>query len=137
VARGLADLLAQLALGGLQRRLALDVELAGRQLEREAQDRLARLAHEPDALVVVGDDRRRVLAADDLALDLLAVVMAKALDGDGEGLAVEDGLTAERLNLLAHRLPAICPSAVPAASAAAKNSGSSRPIERVGRPLAA
>ena len=44
----LADLLGQLALGGLQRRLALDVELAGRDLQQVGDaGRLARLADEP------------------------------------------------------------------------------------------
>src|SRR3954465_4737617 len=42
--RGLADLLRELALGGVERRLALDVELARRQLEQVGgADGLARL----------------------------------------------------------------------------------------------
>ena len=57
--RGLADLLGQLALRGLERRLALLVEPPGRDLEEVGvADRLARLAHEPEVRVVVGDDRR-------------------------------------------------------------------------------
>ena len=65
---GLADLLGELALGGLQRRLALDVELAGRDLEQVGgADRLARLAHEPERLAVVDDDADRAGVADDLA----------------------------------------------------------------------
>ncbi len=81
--RGLADLLDQLALGGLQRLLALDVELAGRELEQVGHaDRLARLAHEPDRLAVVGDDADRALVADDLARRLLPVLVAERLAAD-------------------------------------------------------
>jgi len=101
-----ADLLGELALGGLQRRLALDVELAGGQLERVLQQRLARLAHEPHVLVVVGDDRGRVLAADDLALDGLAVLVAEVLDADAELRTLERGAPAERLDaLVGHASP--------------------------------
>ena len=60
LARAAADLLGQLALRGLQRLLAVDVQAPGRDLQQvRLADRLARLAHEPHVLVVVGDDRRR------------------------------------------------------------------------------
>ena len=56
---GLADLLGELALAALERRLPLLVELAGGQLEQVGiAGRLARLADEPDVLAVVRDDRR-------------------------------------------------------------------------------
>ena len=76
----LADLLGELALGGLQRVLALVVELAGRDLEqvRDA-DGLAGLADEPELVVVVeDDDADGARVADELALDLLAVLVAEA-----------------------------------------------------------
>ena len=76
-----ADLLGQLAARRVQRRLALLVEAARRDLQEVGvADRLARLADEPDVLVVVGDGRRRALVVDDLALDLVAVGVAEALD---------------------------------------------------------
>jgi hypothetical protein len=57
VGGGLADLLGQLALGGLQGRLALDVQLARRELKEVGLARgLARLADQPDLPAVVGDD---------------------------------------------------------------------------------
>ena len=53
----LADLLGELAAGGLERVLAFDVELAGGDLEQVGHaDRLARLADEPQLVVVVEDD---------------------------------------------------------------------------------
>ena len=116
--------------------VAGDVELAGRQFERGAPQRLARLADEPDVRVVVGDDRRGIHAPHDLALDLLAVAVAEALDAHRELAALVDGVAAERLDRFVLGAHVISASAVPAARAAAKNSGSSRPIERVGRPLA-
>ncbi len=87
-------------------------------------------------LVVIRDDRRGIRPADELALDLAAPGVAKALDAHGELAALEDRVPAERLDrlLVGHRIRA---SVAPAASAAAKKSGSSRPIERVGSPLAA
>src|SRR3954464_12663594 len=86
---GLADLLRQLALGGRQRLLALDVELAGRQLQQVGlADRLARLAHEPDRFAVVADDADRAGVADDLACRLLAVLVAERLLADREDLAL-------------------------------------------------
>src|SRR5204862_3248830 len=113
--------------------LAVDVELAGGQLERVREDHLARLAHEPDVVVVVGDDRCGVLAADELALDDLAVLVAEALDADVERHALEDRLAAKRLDALRAHATDSSASVVPADRAAAKNSGSARPIERDGR----
>ena len=77
----LADLLGQFALRGLERRLALHVEPARRDLEEvRIADDLARLTHEEEVAAVVGDDADRTLVADDLALDLLAVGIPVALD---------------------------------------------------------
>ena len=69
-----AHLLLQLALRALEVRLALDVELSRRHLEKlGVADRLARLAHEPHHAVAVRDDPHRAGMRDDLALRLLAV----------------------------------------------------------------
>ncbi len=134
---GLADLLGQLALGCLQRRLALDVELARGQLEqvRDAAD-LARLADEPDVLVVDRDDADGARVVHVVALDLRAVLVTEALDTHLDDVASPDLPLAELLEPAAHSIP---PRVVPAASAAAKNglsSSRSRPIVRAGRPLA-
>ena len=81
-----------------QRRLALHVEPARRDLEEVgiAGD-LARLAHEEEVGAVVGDDADRALVADDLALDLLAVGVAVALDAQGDDAALVDGAAPEGL----------------------------------------
>jgi len=101
--RGLADLLRELAPGGLERRLVLDVELSRRQLEQVGHaDRLARLAHEEEPLAVVRDDGDRALVADDLAPDLLAVLVAEGLEGDGGQLALVDGLRGGAVKARAH-----------------------------------
>jgi hypothetical protein len=89
----LADLLGQLALGGLQRLLALLVELAGGQLEQVRHaDRLARLPHQPDPLAVVGDDADGARVRDEIALDLLAVLVAERGPAHREELALVEGL---------------------------------------------
>jgi hypothetical protein len=116
----LADLLCELAPCRLERRLALDVEPAGRDLEEVGvADGLARLAHEEDVLVVVGHDPGRALVAHDLALDLLAVCVAEALDAQRDDAALVDGLAPDRLEasvLGAHaRIPPITRRARPAA----------------------
>src|SRR5512133_641593 len=99
----LADLLRELALGGLERLLALDVELAGRDLQQvRGADRLARLAHEPERLPVVADDADRPVVADDLAGRLLAVLVAERLLADGEDLALVLDIGADGLELGAH-----------------------------------
>src|SRR5829696_2168387 len=80
-ARALADLFGEFALGGVERTLALLVELAGRQLQKGGLvHRLARLPHEVGPLAVVGDDPDRAGVLHDLALGLLAVVVAEAVD---------------------------------------------------------
>ena len=58
---------------------------------------LARLAHEEEVGAVVGDDADRALVADDLALDLLAVGIAVALDAQGDDAALVDGAAPEGL----------------------------------------
>ena len=94
----LADLLGQLALRGLQRRLALHVEPARRDLEEVGiVGDLARLAHEEEVGAVVGDDADGALVADDLALDLLAVGVAVALDAQRDDAALVDGAAPEGL----------------------------------------
>jgi hypothetical protein len=151
-----ADLLGELALGGLQRLLPLDIQAPCRNLqERRFADRLARLAHEPYVLVVVRDDCDRSSMAHDLARDLFSVGVAESLDSHVHDPAVVDGLAAQRFEGAAHRSSAATSSesecslaerasssasALPAASAAPKNSGSAaspRPIVSIGSPLAA
>src|SRR4051794_7246385 len=73
VLRGLADLLGELALGGVERLLSLLVVLPGRDLERHGAGDLPRLADEPDGLVVVGDHPDRAGMCEDLAGHLAAV----------------------------------------------------------------
>src|SRR5205814_9778341 len=69
--RGLADLLAELAPGGLEDVGA--VELSGGELEEALlADRLPGLAHEPDPLTVEGEHHRRARMLHDLAPDDLA-----------------------------------------------------------------
>src|SRR5215208_6430576 len=81
-ARALADLLGELALRGVERALAI-VELAGRQLEqRRLVDRLARLRDEVHPSPAVRHDPDRAGVLHDLALGLLAVVVAEAVDAD-------------------------------------------------------
>ena len=54
------------------------VELAGGDLEQVGDaDRLARLAHEPQLVAVEHDDADRAGVGDELALDLLAVLVAE------------------------------------------------------------
>src|SRR5919197_3370950 len=94
----LADLLGQLALGRGERRLALDVEAPGGDLEEVGVvDRLARLAHEEEVSAVVRDDPDGALVADDLALDLLAVGIAKALEVQADDATLVDGASPEVL----------------------------------------
>ena len=94
-------------------------------------------------LVVVGDGGRGALVVHDLALDLLPVGEAEALDRERDDPALVDRAAPHGLEAAvggAHGAWILPASAVPAASAAAKNSGSSasaRPIVRAGRPLAA
>src|SRR4051794_31936132 len=125
---GLADLLRELALGGRQRLLALDVELAGGQLEQVGPaDRLARLAHEPERLAVVADHPDRALVADDLARRLLAVLVAERLLANAEDLALVLRLGADGLELGAHTAAASSSSAkatssIPSSAATATRS---------------
>ena len=79
----LADLLGELALGGLQRVLALLVELAGRDLEQVGDaDGLARLADEPELVAVEHDDADGAGVVDELADRLLAVLVAEVAARD-------------------------------------------------------
>jgi hypothetical protein len=129
----LADLLGQLALPGLQRLLPLLVELARRDLQHVGvAGRLARLAHEPDVLVVDRDDAHRAGVSDDLAARLLPVREAELALVDAEDPALVDLLAGDLLEVaLTHRGGIMPARAIPAAAAARKNSGSSRPIVRV------
>src|SRR3954447_9603602 len=93
-----ADLLGQLALGRVDGRLALDVEATGRDLQEvRIADRLARLADEEQVGVVVNEHADRALVAHDLALDLLAVGEAEALDPQGDDPALVEGAAPEGL----------------------------------------
>ena len=97
----LADLLGELAAAGLERVLAFDVELAGGDLEqvRDA-DRLARLADEPQLLVVVeDDDADRARVVDQLALTTSPSSWRNVSAPDGDELAVEQRLGVEPLEL--------------------------------------
>ena len=126
------DLLLELALGAFELGLALDVELAGRQLEQgRLADRLARLAHQVDVALVVGDDRNGAGMDDDLALRGLAVGVAKLLDLDVDDPALVDASSSGSAPSPLPYPSTAAASARPAASGAAKNSGSSaivRPI---------
>src|SRR5262245_52782199 len=98
-AGALADLLGELALGGVERAFALLVQLAGRQLEQGGVvHRLARLSHEVDLLAVVGDHPHRAWVLDDLPLGLRAVVIAEAVDPDLGDPALPDHLPADPLH---------------------------------------
>jgi flagellar basal body-associated protein FliL len=98
--RRLADLLGQLPFGRLERRLALLVQPAGRDLQEVGvADRLARLAHQVQVGVVMAHHRDRALVAHDLALDDVAVGVAEALARDAEDLAVEDRALLDGLEL--------------------------------------
>src|ERR671915_533513 len=101
-ASALADLLGELALGGVERVLPVLVELAGGQLEQcGLVDRLARLADEEQALAVEGHHGHRARVGHDLAIGLLAVVVAEAVDPDRRDPSLPDGLAANPLE--AHR----------------------------------
>src|SRR5215210_4906165 len=103
-AGALADLLGQLALRRLLWPLPLLVELAGGKLEqRLLADGLARLRHQVELLTVVRYDRDSARVLDDLAIGLLAVVIAEAVHAHRRDLALERGLAADALE--GHALP--------------------------------
>ena len=130
LARALADLLGKLALRRLEDVLPLLVELPGGDLEhRLVVNGLARLADEEDALAIMGHDADRARVGDDLALGLLAVVVAEAVHADLDDLAVVGDVPADALE--AHQRLASSASTMPPARAARKKSSSSlieRPI---------
>ena len=140
VARRLADLLGELALGAVERVLALHVELAGRQLEHLLLvDGLARLADEVHPLAVVGDHRDRARVADVLALGLLAVVVAEGVAVDRHDLAAVDDVARDPLEPHAG-IPTRSPPPAPARPRArpGRTSGpppADRPIVVAGSPL--
>ena len=72
-ARPVADLLLELAAGGLLGRLAVDVALAGRDLEDVVADRGAELADHDDVVAVDRHDDDRAGMVHDGATELLAV----------------------------------------------------------------
>ena len=113
----LADLLGELALGGLQRVLALLVQLAGGDLEQVGDaDGLARLADEPELLAVEHDDPDGAGVVDELADRLLAVLVAEVAALDVEELALEDRLGAGALEAGAHAAAASSSSVKPTSS---------------------
>ena len=92
-------------LRGLERALALLVELARRQLQQgRLVDGLARLADEQQALAVVGHDRDGARVRDHLALGLLAVRIPEPVHPHRSDPPLPDGLAAEPLE--AHLAPA-------------------------------
>src|SRR4051812_5918412 len=100
----LADLLGELTAPGLERVFAFDVELAGGDLQQVGHsDRLARLADEPQPLVVVeDDDADRAGVGDQLTLADLTILVAERVPPDGDELALEQGLGLEALEVGAH-----------------------------------
>ena len=103
VGRLLADLLGELALGGRERVLPLLVELAGGDLQQVREtDGLARLADEPQLVAVEHHDPDGAGVRDDLALDLLAVLVAEARLHDAEEAALVDRLGGRALEAGAH-----------------------------------
>src|SRR5204863_2016121 len=73
--------------------------------------RLAWLAYEEQPLAVVGHDRDRSRVLDDLALGLLAVVVAEAVDADLGDTTLEGGLAVDALER--HQATAAPAAAVP------------------------
>ena len=132
---GLADLLRELALRRVHGRLALDVELAGGQLEQVGLADRPRAAGAPSTR---GSSSHATIAygagmADDLAVDDLAVLVAEAVLAHRRDTALPDRPRADPLEAAAHARSrsASSASAEPPASADAKNSSSSsivRPI---------
>ena len=102
--RRLADLLGQLALaaapaGSRPRSSSLP---AGSSSRSGIAGRLARLAHQPDVLAVVGDDRDRARVRDPLARDLLAVLVAERALADVDDLPLEHGARLQAFEARAH-----------------------------------
>src|SRR4051812_38443060 len=109
---GLADLLRQLPLRGRQHVLPVLVELACRELEKRRFVRsLTGLAHHPELLAVVRHDRDRARMADYLALDLLAVGVAVAVDADARDAPAPYLLSADPLER--HSVPPRVPRRPP------------------------
>src|SRR5690606_10988118 len=105
----------------------VDVELSGRHLEEPLLAHgLARLAHQPDVLVVVGDHAHRARVGDDLALGLRPVRVAEAVDAHVRDPALVLELAGDPLHRTASIAVqgAVAARPAPAASAAAKKSGS-------------
>ena len=92
------NLLGQLALAAGERVLA-PLQRPGRDLQQPVLlNRLARLAHQVDDLVVVGEDRDRARVLDHLALDLGPVLAPVALDRDVDGVPFVDLFRTEQLH---------------------------------------
>src|SRR4051794_7456494 len=145
VAGGLADLLRELALSTFERRLALHIQLAGRQLQQgRLLDRLARLLDHEEGAAVVRDHADGSGMDDDLPGRPAAVGVLKGLHPHGRDRPSMDELPTDlREARVAHAVSSAsvaAASASPEASAAAKNSRSSardRPMCVVGSPLSA
>ena len=88
----------------------------------------------------MGDDPDRPRVDDDLALGGLAVVVGELVDVDVDDPALVNGLRIDSLHRRSPYPATAAANARPAASGAAKNSGSSsivRPMVFAGSPLAA
>src|SRR5215203_5080697 len=117
----LADLLRELALGRLERALAMLVELAGRDLEQVGLAHgLARLADEPQPVAVEHDDAHGAGMVDDRTLDLLPVLVAEGVRAQRDEAALVDGLGPDALEARAHAadsMSASATSSVPSSAA--------------------
>ena len=92
-------LLFELALRALKPRLALNVELSRRHLEqRRIAHRLARLADEPNDAIAMSDDPDGTRVRNDLAVGLLAILVAEGVDADIDHVPLVRRLRADALH---------------------------------------
>src|SRR5919108_2211811 len=127
VARGLADLLGELTLGALQRRLPLEVELARRELEQgRILDRLARLLDHVEGAAVVRDHADGARMDDDLPGRPAAVRVLEGVHADRGDRPPVDELPADQAQaLIGHwSAPLDRASACPAISSASSHTAS-------------
>jgi hypothetical protein len=116
---GELGLLGEFALRGLQRRLAVGVPEAGGQLPEVAADRVAVLAQQHDAVVVVqGYDRHRARVPYHVAHAVAAARHRHRVAVQGEDVPLEHRLAVEDAVLvgLAHQMPTFSPSSAPSST---------------------